>query len=271
MTERTEQTHVGGTGAPLVLLHGATSSWRAWRSVLPSLEARHRVVAPTLAGHHGGAALAVAPERVVPALVDGVEEAMDRLGCPTAHVVGNSLGGWVALELARRGRARSVVGLSPAGAWRTPRDLTRLLLTFRAAGLLGSLPGLRRILEVAPLRRVLLRLVSEHPERLPAAEVGDLVDDLLGCSVLPALLGGAREHGAIAPFRPSCPVLLAWGEHDRMLPYERYGLPMLESLAGAEVVRLPGVGHVPMPDDPALVASTVLRFVERAEAGERSA
>ena len=107
--------HRGGTGEPLVLLHGFTDTWRTWELVLPALEARHDVLAPTLPGHAGGPPL---PDEVAEGTVaDAVEAAMDEAGFETAHVAGNSLGGYVALQLAARGRARSVVAIAPAGGW----------------------------------------------------------------------------------------------------------------------------------------------------------
>jgi pimeloyl-ACP methyl ester carboxylesterase len=106
--------HRGGSGPPLVLLHGFLDTWRVWELVLPALEREHDVLAPTLAGHAGGPPL---PEIAAGALADAVERAMDGAGFATAHVAGNSLGGHVALQLAARGRARTVVAFAPAGGW----------------------------------------------------------------------------------------------------------------------------------------------------------
>ena len=111
--------YAGGSGTPLVLLHGVGGTWRVWRPVLPLLERWHAVFAPTLPGHCGAERLAPGVAPSVGALADGVAEQLDRAGIDRAHIVGNSLGGWVALELARRGRARSVVLFGPAGAWRS--------------------------------------------------------------------------------------------------------------------------------------------------------
>ena len=99
-----------GSGAPVVLLHGFTDTWRTWDLVRPLLEAEFDVLAPTLAGHAGGPELA--EDASDTALADGVEAAMDAAGFETAHVVGNSLGGYVAMHLAERGRARSVTALA---------------------------------------------------------------------------------------------------------------------------------------------------------------
>jgi pimeloyl-ACP methyl ester carboxylesterase len=103
--------HRGGSGPPLLLLHGITASFRVWEPVLPALEEHHEVFAPTLAGHYGAAALHDGVLANVESLTDRLEERLDELEIARPHVVGNSLGGWLALELPRRGRASSVVAL----------------------------------------------------------------------------------------------------------------------------------------------------------------
>src|SRR5687767_322227 len=99
---RMTPSHRGGSGTPLVCLHGFTDTWRTWELVLPELERHHDVLAPTLPGHAGGPPLG---ESTDSALVDAVERAMDDAGLERAHVVGNSMGGYLALLLAERGRA----------------------------------------------------------------------------------------------------------------------------------------------------------------------
>ena len=97
--------HRGGSGPPLVCLHGFTGTWRAWELVLPMLERRHDVLALTLPGHAGGPPIEGEVDSDL--VVDAVERAMDEAGFDTAHIAGNSLGGYVALQLAARGRAES--------------------------------------------------------------------------------------------------------------------------------------------------------------------
>jgi pimeloyl-ACP methyl ester carboxylesterase len=252
-----------GAGAPIVLLHGATSSARAWDALLPRLTQAHRVFALTLAGHRGGPLLAAGSAGVVDRIVDSVCRQLDEAAIETAHIVGNSLGGWVALELARRGRAMSVLGLSPAGAWRSPRDLRRLLILFRAAGVLGQVNHMPNLVAQKRVRRIVLRLMAEHADRLTPAQVAATFEDIAACTALPDILDRARENGPIEPLLDvTCPVRIAWGMNDRMLPFMRYGAPMLVAVPSAELKFLPSVGHVPMIDDPVLIANTILDLVE---------
>lgn len=113
--------HLGpkdGSGEPVVLLHGFLMSQTVWDPVAPRLAdtGRYEVFAPTMAGHNGGpyAGTWLLSSSV---LADHVERQLDQLGWDSAHLVGNSLGGWVAFELERRGRARSVTGIGAAGGW----------------------------------------------------------------------------------------------------------------------------------------------------------
>jgi pimeloyl-ACP methyl ester carboxylesterase len=255
----TEGPHRGGRGEPVVLLHGASMSARAWAPVLPALEAHHDVLVPTMAGHRGGAPWPEGKAVGVAGIADDVETVMDAAGMPTAHLVGNSLGGWVALELARRGRARSVVALSPAGGWGSRWDLRRLVWSFRLGQALGGSSLLRATARRPAVRRLLLRRVLERGDRVPTADVPDLFDDMAGCAILDELLAGAVEHGGVRGFDElPCPVRVAWSGRDRLIPWRRHGVALRERLPGAEFVRLPRVGHVPMWDDPDLVVNTVL-------------
>ena len=101
------QSHRGGTGSPLLCLHGFMDTWRTWELVLPMLERQHDVLALTLPGHAGGPSIDGTAS--TEAFVDAVERSMDAAGLALAHLVGNSLGGYVAFQLAARGRAASVV------------------------------------------------------------------------------------------------------------------------------------------------------------------
>ena len=200
--------HRGGNGSPLLLLHGLGMSWRAWTPVLEGLESRHDVLALTLPGHRGGPA---APRSVsVESLADAVESALDETGFENPHVVGNSLGGWLALELARRGRARTVTAVSPAGAWRNPFDLVRMQLTLSVSGRAAALPltgaVLSPFLRSPAGRRLVFRQLMERGDRMSATEAAGVLADSHACTVLPALLKAGRRDGQIAQLaRPELP------------------------------------------------------------------
>jgi pimeloyl-ACP methyl ester carboxylesterase len=253
--------HRAGTGTPLLLLHGIGAIWRAWSPVLPHLEPHHEVIVPTLHGHAGGPALdsQVAPS--VQALVDGIEEELDRLGLQKVHIAGNSLGGWIGIELARRGRAQSLVLLSPAGAWRSPR---RLRVT--AHGVRFSLGALARyshraeaIAERRLLRWALLAGQVAHPHQVPHQSLVTYIQASGRSPVVDPLLRVLHLNPIDPlPAQRDYPVRLVWAERDLVLPFKHFGSPMLERLPGAELIRLSGVGHVPMSDDPARVAELIL-------------
>lgn len=229
--------------------------------MLGTLEANHDVIALTLPGHHGGPALG-GDEVSVALLADGLERSLDAEGIETAHICGNSLGGWLSLELARRGRARSVVALSPAGGWREAEDVHRNSAMVRRATRLGvrSAPFLRGPLLAPQARRAMLRQLMERGDRMPPGPMLQMLEDAGGCAILDQFVRAASRDG---PFtgdmsHVSCHVRIAWGQNDRVIPADRYGRPLLDRVPGADFVVMPGVGHVPMYDDPLLVSTMIL-------------
>jgi pimeloyl-ACP methyl ester carboxylesterase len=236
--------------------------------VLPYLEPHHEVIVPTLHGHAGGPDLdpEVAPS--VQALADGIEEELDRLGLEKVHIAGNSLGGWIGIELARRGRAQSLVLLSPAGAWRSPR---RIRMT--SHGVRFSLGALARyshraetIAQRRLLRWALLAGQVAHPHHVPQETLVTYIQASGQSPVVEPLLRVLHLNPVEPlPADRDYPVRLVWGERDLVLPFKHFGSPMLERLPGAELIRLRGVGHVPMSDDPARVAELILEVTRAAD------
>jgi pimeloyl-ACP methyl ester carboxylesterase len=257
-------THRGGSGEPLVLIHGFSGTRAVWTPVLSELERAHDVLAVNLAGHVGGPQLGPGVEVCMSALIDAVEADIDAAGFDTAHLVGNSLGGWFALELAMRGRARSVVGVAPAGGWEAGTKAERRLRTlFTRNHKLASaaLPHLEKLVRRPRLRRMMLRDVVAHGERVPPAAAAALVSDAVNCSVYFPLMDAILRDGPPRDFAEvSCPVLLVWGTRDRILPMAQYSWRLRELLPAASWAELPGLGHVPMSDDPQLVARTITQF-----------
>jgi pimeloyl-ACP methyl ester carboxylesterase len=133
---------------------------------------------------------------------------------------------------------------------------------FRAAAALARARKVPDLAAHKQVRRVLLRLMAEHADRMTPEQVAAALEDMAGCTVLTDLLDGASENGSIQPVADvGCRVRVVWGLNDRMLPFMRYGAPMLAAVPNAEFEFLWGVGHVPMIDDPVLVANTILSFV----------
>ncbi len=247
----------------MVLLHGINSSWRIWRPVIPLLEHRHDLYVPTLPGHRGAPQVPAGAD--FPAVADALERMLDAAGIGRAHLVGNSLGGWLALELARRGRATSVVAFSPAGSWQDARDLRRLAMLMRNGRRLGVTRLATLLMQHDRLRRNLMRMASERADLIPASELAGILEDLRYCQAMDGILAGMTRHGQIrAPVvAVDCPVRLVWPARDRTIPFERYGRSLVELIPDVDLVTLPGIGHVPMYDDPPLVATTITDFTDR--------
>ena len=243
-------------------LHGFLDTWRTWELVLPALERRHDVLAVTLAGHAGGPPLDGDPAAAV---IDGVERAMDEAGFETAHLVGNSLGGYVALQLAARGRARTVVALAAAGGWASGDDSYRELLGFQAALLeqaKAAAPHAEAILASPEGRRRATALLTERFEHIPVDLLAHQLRAVAATEGAPALIENAlREGWRVDAARITCPVRIVWGTEDRLLPWPaaaaRYGTDWLPH---ADWVELEGVGHALQLDVPLETAQLILGF-----------
>lgn len=251
----------GGTGPPLVCLHGFTDTWRTWELALPQLTRRHDVLAPTLAGHAGGPPLPAALDDGV--LADAVEQAMDEAGFATAHVAGNSLGGYVALQLAARGRARSVTALAPAGGWPAGDPAAAAVLD-RFVELQGQLraaaPHAAALLATSEGRRRATELFTERWEHLPAELVAHLMVGAAACSGAAPLIEHARRAGwTVDAERITCPVRVVWGTADRLLPWPAAAARFRhDRLPHADWTELAGVGHCPQLDVPLETAELIL-------------
>jgi pimeloyl-ACP methyl ester carboxylesterase len=259
--------HRGGSGSPMVCLHGFTDSWRTWELVLPALEGEHDVLAVTLAGHAGGPRL---PDPISDvALADAVEAAMDAAGIGTAHLVGNSLGGYLALQLASRGRARSVVALAPAGGW-VPgdprfRDALRYFILIREL-LEEAAPRADEIVATPEGMRRATELSVTNFKHIPPELIAHSMRAAAACAATVPYVQFARDRGwQLDAERIGCPVLVAWGTADKLLDWPTAAARYREEwLPGAEWVTLDGVGHCPQLDVPGPTAELVLAFAGRA-------
>jgi pimeloyl-ACP methyl ester carboxylesterase len=255
--------HRGGAGSPLLLLHGFTATWRAWDLVLPALERRHDVLAPTLPGHAGGPPLA--GDGGAEAILDAVERAMDDAGFDTAHVVGNSLGGYVALRLAARGRARTVVALAPAGGWAPGDPAARDVLAYftrMQAQLRAAAPYAERLVATAGGRRQATQDIVTNYEHIPAELVAHQIWGVAACRGAEALIANAEREGwSLDAERVTCPVRVVWGTADRLLAWPSAAVRYRRDwLPHADWVELDGIGHCPQLDVPLETAQLILGF-----------
>ncbi|MEV4759746.1 alpha/beta fold hydrolase [Micromonospora sp. NPDC049559] len=245
-----------GAGEPLVLLHGIGHHRRAWQPVLDRLAARHDVIALDLPGFGGSPVPAAGLPRDMAEVVAAVAAVCAALGLDRPHVAGNSLGGAIALELAAAGRAASATAISPAG-FCTPAELRWAVGVLRAHRLGTRLPAplLRGLFRVGPLRALSFGMLLARPGRLaPEAAFADARALRLGRAFEAVARAG---RGYVFRGEPTVPVTVAWGTRDRILPYRQAALAR-HRLPLARHVELSGCGHVPMHDDPDLVAEVIL-------------
>jgi pimeloyl-ACP methyl ester carboxylesterase len=239
-----------GGGEPLVLVHPLGAELVVWEPVLDRLAEERDVVALDVPGFGASPTL---PEGVDPtpeALARAVADFMDELGLRRAHVAGNSLGGWIALELAKMGRARSITCLSAAGFWGRPLG-PRPGLQLRTLGRL-LLPVVPRLVSAPRGRRLVLGAAVGHPERVPASAALRLVRAYVTSPGFEAANAAMRSTELTGIERIDVPVTLAWAQLDRLVRQPRQPVP------GARTVVLRECGHIPTWDDPDQVARVLL-------------
>ncbi len=270
MSEISPALYRAGSGEPVVLLHGFTAAWGIWQPVLADLVARYEVIAPTLPGHHGGPDYPHDQPITFERSTDAVERLLDACGVSTAHFVGNSMGGGIALELAKRGRARSVTALAPAGGWsRGDGEGPRIGAFFarQIKMLQRTHAWSERIMRRPGTRRLAFREIMRHGELVSPANAAEISRAAMQCSIsqraIQALL--ADEAGLTIKDldRITCPVLLATPQFDRVLPGPRHTPRYSREIPGVKTITLPNCGHVPMWDDTKLVTELIVEQVDR--------
>jgi pimeloyl-ACP methyl ester carboxylesterase len=247
-----------GSGEPLVLLHGLGMSRRVWDPVLAELARERDVIAVDLPGQgesprqpRGAGSTPLDQARAV-------AELLDQLGLETVHVVGNSVGGWVALELGRLGRARTVTALSPGGLWGSHAPVV-ISVTQRQSRANAKI--VRRLAPRAPRSRLARALfmaqLSGQPSKVPYAMANQAIRDMATAPGFREVLHGAERTGFSGGAAIRVPVTVAFGSRDRVIPpvlaRRRAQLP-----PQTRWIEIKHAGHVPMFDEPGAVVALLL-------------
>jgi pimeloyl-ACP methyl ester carboxylesterase len=222
-----------------------------WELVLPALERSRDVLALTLAGHAGGPPLP--PDLTDETLAGAVERAMDDAGLGLAQIAGNSLGGFVALQLAARGRATGVVALAPAGGWESHPDVFALQREMHDA-LKRAAPHVDARID----RRAATRYTTVNFEHIPGELLAHQTRGAAACDAPRMLAYAERAAWRVETERIACPIRIVWGTEDRLLPWPEAAARYRRLLPHADWIELDGVGHCPQLDVPLETAQLIL-------------
>jgi pimeloyl-ACP methyl ester carboxylesterase len=253
-----------GSGPPMVLLHGIGLSRRTFDPVMPALAAHFDVIAVDMPGFGDSPPVpdGIEPSPVV--LAEAVAAFLDELGVATPHLVGNSLGGWVALELAGLRPAASLTLLSPAGLWRrhTPAYAR---ISLRASRWLAENAGgpLSRLVDFRLGRLLVFGQSLGRPTRMTPADARLMLATLGECPGFEGSFKATLRRRYLRGAPLGVPVTVAFGARDRLL-LRRQSRHFDQLPPGTRRAELPGCGHVPMGDDPAAVTALIRRSADRA-------
>lgn len=243
---------MGGTGEPLLLIHGAWGGAEMhWAGVWDTLAERFRVIAPELPGIGDLTSPGLPSFDAYAAFIAELLVAVD---ARSAWCVGNSLGAAVAWQLSALlgERCRGVVLVNGP----PPREAPALV---RALAAIGPQPLLRALYRKLSFSPALLARAFADPARAPAELVRVLKDP--PPAQLDLLLGIICRGAPTAP-RPAAPVLLAWGASDRLPGTgSDAGRKLQQTIEGAELVLLPSAGHCPQLEQPSRFVDAISSFV----------
>ena len=248
-----------GDGPTLVLVHGVIHRRQAWAPVAELLAPYRRVVVVDLPGHGESDDFETPGAQRIAMMLDELSAFVQQVGDGSgpAHVAGNSLGGYLSLCLAARGEVATATALSPAGFWRSHGEQSRAIGRFKALRAAASVMGDRApsLFRSRAVRYPSLAPFFAHPSRV---SYENAVVDVNSLRTNTALDDGIDAQFAFPPTTdPTVPVTVAWGSRDLILPAgQRHRVR--DHFPQARVVSVPGVGHVPMTDNPELIAAVLL-------------
>ncbi|MFC6009584.1 alpha/beta fold hydrolase [Nocardia lasii] len=254
-----------GSGDPVLLLHGFLLSPHCWEQVAHRMSAHCEVYAPAFAGHWGGPKVEGWTLDVY-ALADQIEDQLDALGWRTCHIAGNSLGGWVGLELARRGRARTLTTIAAAGGWASP-SLSQVRVGIKFASMIPFIEIGKRLGGVAvnnPLvQQIAGFLIAKNLGAVSRHDLATMLTAAVHCeAMIPLLLGSLRAPGMDDLGELATPVRMLLAEYDRIIPNRVYATRYLRELPeSADRILVHNVGHVPMLEAPDRIATLIAEHI----------
>ena len=238
-----------GTGPPLVLIHGLGATRAIWRPQLEILTRERDVIAVDVPGF--GDSPVLSGPATPWALGTAISGLCEELGVDRPHLAGNSLGAWIALEMAKAGDAASTCLISPAGLWRRPLGPRRADARKWARRLRPAVLAMARI---GPLREAMLRTSIGLPERAPAATGRAMIAAWIDAPGYEAANAEMRRYVCEDLDRVTVPTTIVWGELDRLVAPPR---PERRP-PGSRYLQFERLGHTPNWDDPDLVARLLL-------------
>jgi len=250
---------VAGSGPTLVLVHGLVDRRQVWNVLLDQLTPYRRVVTVDLPGHGESAPLADDGTDASAQLLSELRGFVRSVTPPgeRAHIAGNSLGGWLALALAARGEVASATALAPAGFFVGHVDQVRADLMFRMPRAVTRAMGPRMAkgLRYKAVRCASLVTFYGHPGRVSYEDAVINTHSLATNTVVDKMRTASFELPPVVD--TEVPITVAWGRRDMILPvYEARRVHAV--FPQARVMVLPGIGHVPMIDDPNLIGTILL-------------
>jgi pimeloyl-ACP methyl ester carboxylesterase len=260
-----------GAGPPLLLVHGLSGCWQNWLENIPHFARTHRVIAVDLPGF--GASPMPPGEISIPGYARFLDGVCDALSIDAAAVVGNSMGGYVAAELAIASpqRVERLMLVSAAGitAEYLHRDGVMAGARVVAAIATGSAARHELFARRPGLRRIALQFVVRHPERLSAPLAHELMSGAGKPAFLPAMEAILVHRISKRLPQIACPTFVVWGEADRVIP-ARDARRFAQLIPDVRVELLPDTGHVPMLERPETFNTLLESFLAEAP-GERVA
>lgn len=243
-----------GEGPTLILVHGIVHRQAAWAPVIDLLAPHRRVITVDLPGHGDSPPLPPG-KHVMHRLADYLYDFVNDIAEPgqKPHIAGNSLGGWLALEMAARGAVASATGISPAGFWVNELDQKRAEATFTGLRTVGRMlgPASHVVMNTRLGRSLALGVFFGRPWRVPKEAAAMDFDSLMTSEIVDMVVGA---DFTFTPMKVDTPITVLWGGEDLVLPvYE--AKQVTKVFPKARVIIIPWVGHVPMVDDPEKVAA----------------